>query len=276
MGHRSGTLVVWIALVAWLAATAAAAAADEAPAPANRSDAGAGAASGTTPGVAAPTTPRSGAAPTGATAPTAPAAAPAPAAAADAPETPAAATAAAPAAVVVPAPPPGPPPPPPVVTPFRLGLTYTNVIAEDGQLSNPDISTNAMAIDLAFASHNYIRNRLSLGHQWESAPNYSAKGFRIDLIAVGFPIPIDAGPVRIVIEPVLTVLRAEIMFISGGGRFARIESGVGIQLSVMYQRWFAGVEPLAIDFRYGVLTQDESRSGFGRLFPLRIMAGHEF
>jgi hypothetical protein len=295
MGHGSGTLVVSIALVARLVAatTAAAAAADETAAPTSGSGqgqqpvrattetaragvqengpaaAGAGAAAATTPGVASPTAARSGATPAGATAPTPPPPA------ANTPETPVVETAA-PAAVSRPAPPPGPPPPPPVITPFRLGLTYTNVVAEDGELSNPDISTNAMAIDLGFASHNYIRNHLSLGHQWESAPNYSAKGFRIDLISVGFPIPIDAGPVRFVVEPVLTVLRGEIMFISGGGRFARIESGVGVQLSVMYQRWFAGVEPLAVDFRYGVLTQEESRSGFGRLFPLRIMVGHEF
>src|SRR5689334_21924176 len=79
----------------------------------------------------------------------------------------------------------GPPAPPPVVTTqFRLSLTYTRVLRADGDagLANPDMKTNAVGLDMAFPSNNYVRNHLGLAHQWEKLGAYSARRFRIDLI----------------------------------------------------------------------------------------------
>ena len=79
-----------------------------------------------------------------------------------------------------PAPPPPPPrrpPPPPVapIKPFRLALTYVHVLREDGGvLANPDASTNAVGIDMAFPSNSYVRNHLGLAHQWESVNGVTA------------------------------------------------------------------------------------------------------
>jgi hypothetical protein len=187
------------------------------------------------------------------------------------------------AATAAPAPPPPAPPPPPALAhlpgpnaPFRLGLSYMHVLTEDGDLTDNRLATNAVSLDLAFASYTYTRNHLRLGHQWEDRGAYSAKGFRIDLIAIGFPIPLLAGELRLDLEPVLTVLRGEIMFVSGGNALLRVESGFGIELSATFRRWFLGVEPLAVDFRYFAYAADRSYTGFGRIFPFRITIGREF
>jgi hypothetical protein len=171
------------------------------------------------------------------------------------------------------------PPPAAAASPFRLALTYTRVLREDGDpgLANPDMSTNAVGIDMAFPSNNYVRNHLGLAHQWESMGPYSARGFRIDLISLGYPIPLVSTPsFRLDLEPILTILRGEIMWTDGGNRFLRVESGFGLELSATFRRWFVALQPLAIDFRYWVWGFGESVTGFTRVFPLRVAIGHEF
>jgi hypothetical protein len=177
-----------------------------------------------------------------------------------------------------PAPPPPPPPPPPpvVMSPFRLGLTYVRVLNEDGELADNSLTTNALGIDMAFPSSSYVRNHLGLANQWEKAGAYSARGFRIDLISLGYPIQLLNSQVRLDLEPILTVIRGEIMFVSGANNIFRMESGFGLELSATFRRWYLSVQPLAIDFRYLVYTNDQSHTGFARLFPLRIAIGHEF
>jgi hypothetical protein len=164
------------------------------------------------------------------------------------------------------------------VTPFRLSLAFTRVLREDGDagLANPDMKTNAVGIDMAFPSNNYVRNHLGLAHQWETLGPYSARGFRIDLISLGYPINLLSSEVRLDLEPILTVLRGEIMWVDGGNRFLRVESGFGLELSATFRRWFLSVQPLAVDFRYWVWGGGESVTGFARVFPLRIAIGHEF
>ena len=182
-----------------------------------------------------------------------------------------------------PAPPPPPPrrpPPPPVapIKPFRLALTYVHVLREDGGvLANPDASTNAVGIDMAFPSNSYVRNHLGLAHQWESVNGVTARGFRIDLISLGYPIPLVTSPsIHLDLEPVLTILRGELMFVTDGPRFLRVESGFGLELSATVRNWFVMVQAFGIDFRYWVYSSDVSRTGFARVFPLRVALGHEF
>jgi len=163
-------------------------------------------------------------------------------------------------------------------TPFRLSLNYVRVLHEDGDLANPGFSTNAVGIDLAFPSNTYVRNHLGLGHQWESAGTYSARGFRIDLISLGYPIPLvtsSQSSFRLDLEPILTIVRGELMFVNGGGRVFRMESGFSLELSAAVRRWFLAVSG-GIDFRYWVYGTDGSLTGFTRVVPLRVAIGHEF
>jgi hypothetical protein len=212
----------------------------------------------------------------------APAPAPTPAPAAAPPAAPA------PAEPAPAAPPPAPtpvrrPPPPPFYapvsqTPFRLSLNYTRVLHEDGDLANPSMSTNAIGVDLAFPSNTYVRNHLGLGHQWESAGAYSARGFRIDLISLGYPIPLvssKSGTFRLDLEPILTVMRGELMFVNGGGRLLRLESGFGLELAAAVRGWFLAAM-CGIDFRYWTYSTEGSLTGFTRVVPLRIAIGHVF
>jgi hypothetical protein len=203
---------------------------------------------------------------------------------------PAAPAAPPPAAAAQPAPAPPPPPPPtaqPRVvmvpsnqTPFRLSLNYMRVLHEDGEarIANPPMQTNAIGIDLAFPSNTYVRNHLGLGHQWESAGSYSARGFRIDLVSLGYPIPLvhaRQSSFRLDLEPILAVVRGELMFVNGGGRVFRMESGFSLELSAAVRRWFLAVSA-GLDFRYAVYTDGAWLTGFARLVPLRVALGHEF
>jgi hypothetical protein len=183
--------------------------------------------------------------------------------------------AAAPAAVA-PQPRPAPPLPPSMATPFRLSLTFVHVLREDGELASPNIATNAVGIDMAFPSNTYVRNHLGLAHQWESGPGYSARGFRIDLISLGYPIPLVESKLRLDLEPILTVLRGEIMFVDGGQRLLRVESGFSLELSATMRHWFLNLQLFGIDFRYWIYTSNRSLTGFSRVFPLRVAIGHEF
>lgn len=175
------------------------------------------------------------------------------------------------------------PPPPRAGTAFRLALTYTRVLREDGDLASNALSTNALGLQFVSPSNTYVRNHFAIGHQWESLGPYRARGFRIDLISFGYPIRlVDAHDVRLEIEPIVTALRGEIMFVNGdgGGRFLRLESGIGVELAITYRRWFFAAQPLAIDFRYWFYGsqqfQPQSQTGLGRIFPLRLAVGHEF
>jgi hypothetical protein len=174
-----------------------------------------------------------------------------------------------------PVPPPRPPPPPPA-SPFRLSLTYVHVLWEDGDLANSHRTTNAVGIDMAFPSNNYVRNHLGLAHQWENLGGVTARGFRIDLISLGYPITLVNSAVRLDLEPILTVLRGEVMFVSGGERLLRLESGFSLELSATVRHWFLTVQAFGIDFRYWVYTSRASLTGFSRVFPLRLAIGHEF
>jgi hypothetical protein len=175
-------------------------------------------------------------------------------------------------------PPPPPPPLPPGVSPFRLGMTYTRIFRQDGDLTDGNPSTNAVGIDMVFPSASYGRTRLGLAHQWEKAGAYSARGFRLDLISIGYPITLVRGRDRLILEPILTVLRGEVMFENGGGKFLRLESGFGLELSATIRRWFFAVQPLAIDLRYWTYSSvaPKSRTGLGRIFPFKIAIGYEF
>ena len=209
----------------------------------------------------------------------APASAPAPApASAPAPAPPPTAPTLAPAPGSAPPPNPAPEPRhlPAGVSPLRLQLTYVHILGENGDLTNNSLSTNTLGLDWGFPSGRYARNHMGLGYQWESQGPYSANGFRIDLISFGYPIKLVDAEVRLELEPIVTLVRGEIMFIKGGNRFLRMEAGVGLELSATFRQWFVGVQPLAVDFRYWDYSSARSQTGLGRVFPFRVAIGHEF
>ena len=150
-------------------------------------------------------------------------------------------------------------PPPPVVSPFRLSLTYVHVLREDGDvaLANPNTETNAVGIDMAFPS-----NTLRAQPPGPRAPvgepeRRTARGFRIDLVSLGYPIAlVTSSNLRLDLEPILTVVRGEMMFVTNGPRIFRMESGFSLDLSLTVRHWFATVQAFGIDFRYWVYTSD--------------------
>jgi hypothetical protein len=177
------------------------------------------------------------------------------------------------------------PAPTPVVEPerlprgasaLRLGLTYVHVLSEDGDLTDAARSTNAAGLDWGFPSNRYGRTHLGLAYQSEIRAGYAARGFRIDLISFGYPIVLVDAEVRLELEPIVTLVRGEIMFLTGGSTFLRMEAGVGLELSATFRQWFVGVQPLAVDFRYWEYSSARSQTGLGRVFPFRVAIGHEF
>jgi len=159
---------------------------------------------------------------------------------------------------------------------FRFALAYTNVLGESGDLANGGMSTQALGLHWTFPSSTYVRNHLEIGEQWESKGAYSARGFRIDLISFGYPIHLVEGEIQLELEPIITPVRGEIMFVDGGDKLLRMEGGVGLELSAASRGWFVAVQPLAIDLRYWVYSSAASRTGFSQLFPIRVAVGHEF
>jgi hypothetical protein len=176
-----------------------------------------------------------------------------------------------------------PPPPPPAaahlpgpVNPFALALAYTYILTENGDLANGNLTTQAVGLHWTFPSSTYVRNHFEIGEQWESGGLYSARGLRVDLISFGYPIRLVSGELNFAIEPIVTPVRGEIMFVKGGGKLLRMEAGVGLAFLLTTRGWYLGLEPLHVDFRYWVYSSVDSRTGFSQIVPLRVAVGHEF
>jgi hypothetical protein len=168
--------------------------------------------------------------------------------------------------------------------PFRLGIAYAHAFSGSGTLANGP-SPAAIGVDLGFGIGQIARYHLGIFHEWESERGGSAKGFRIDLGTLGFPIPVLRAPVVIHVEPQVRIVRGEILFPSfannggGNGAWFRIESGVAVAITASYQRWFLAVEPVSVDFRYffGFTEPNgDTRTGFSRIWWFQVTAGREF
>src|SRR5262249_1195694 len=144
---------------------------------------------------------------------------------------------------------------------------------ENGNLARPGPAADAIGVDLGFGLSPNIRYHLGIAHQWEGEGAYSARGFLLDLIALGFPIALLEGEVQLHLEPMLPIVRCEILFPGDGSdhqTIFRIESGIAAQLTVAYRRWFLAFQPLSLDFRYFAATTAIVRTGFATLFSLQI------
>src|SRR5687768_3506297 len=142
---------------------------------------------------------------------------------------------------------PGPPPdelvvipiPPPQPKPFLMGFEFTRVLDEDGDLAHPSQTANAVGLRFVFSEGRAIRQHLAVVHHWEQQGSTSRRGFRLDLLALGFPIPLASGPVRVAVEPVIRALRGQVLFVSendGPSRSnLRVESGFALGLTTAYR-----------------------------------------
>ena len=177
--------------------------------------------------------------------------------------------------VVVPLPPAQPPP-----RPFLLGFEFLRVLQEDGDLAHPGQSATSVGLRFVFSEGRALRQHLAFSHHWERQGQTDRRGFRLDLISIGFPIPMVTTPVQVGVEPILRVVRGEVLFVSvdeGPSRsLLRVESGFAMALTAKYKTWFLIMEPLSIDFRYLQMTRDESNSGFSRIWSLAVTIGREF
>jgi hypothetical protein len=169
---------------------------------------------------------------------------------------------------------------PPPVPSFQMGFEAMRVLNEDGDLAHPGESASAAGLRFIFQEGATIRQHLTFAHHWEQQGALSRRGFRLDLLSLGFPIAMSSGGLRLAIEPILRVFRGEVLFVSenAGPSHAlfRVQSGFALGLNGEYRQWFATLEPLSIDLRYLSITQEETRAGLSRIWSLAFVLGREF
>lgn len=168
----------------------------------------------------------------------------------------------------------------PPTPPFRLGLQYGFSHSVDGKLAAEGAKPAAVALDFSWGGGEIVRMHLGVGHEWESKGAYAAKGFRIDLISLGFPMAVIKDKIALHIEPILRIVRGDILFPKGSEDRAifRLQSGFGLMATVAYQRWFFGFEPLGIDFRFfrADTANEDPDTGFSTLWWMQFVLGREF
>ncbi len=169
---------------------------------------------------------------------------------------------------------------PPPVPAFQMGFEGMHVLSEDGDLAHPNESASAAGLRFIFQEGQTIRQHLTFAHHWEQEGPVTRRGFRLDLLSLGFPIPIVGGTFRLAVEPILRVFRGEVLFVSenAGPSHAlfRLQSGFALGLNAEYRKWFATFEPLSIDLRYLSVTEAESKAGLSRIWSMAFVLGREF
>lgn len=183
----------------------------------------------------------------------------------------------APVAAAVPA---AQPPQPQPSLPFRLGLFFAKAFGQSGDLAQGPTPA-AVGLDIALGLGHSVRYHLGIANEWESRGSYSAKGFRLDLVSLGFPIQVMSDRVVVHIEPIARIIRGEILFPAGmeSGALFRVESGFAVAITAAMAHWFVAVEPLSIDFRtFTAFTAGPggTQTGYSHLWWFQITAGREF
>ena len=164
--------------------------------------------------------------------------------------------------------------------PFRLGLFFSKAFGQSGSLAQTPPPA-AVGLDIALGLGHSVRYHLGIANEWESRGTYSAKGFRLDLVSLGFPIQVVNDKVVVHIEPIARIIRGEILFPAGPGAGAifRVESGFALAITAAMAHWFVAVEPLSFDIRSFVAETagpGRTRTGSSSLWWYQITAGREF
>jgi hypothetical protein len=163
--------------------------------------------------------------------------------------------------------------------PLRLGLDFGLVHSRGGALPYGDAGAKprALGLRLAIGAGDVARIHFGIAHEWESEARYAAKGLRLDLVSVGFPIRLLAEPVEIHVEPLMRMARGEILAPQGSDTtFFRIDTGLALLATVAYEKFFFGFEPVVVDFRFFGADTQEARTGFSTLWWLAFVLGREF
>jgi len=175
--------------------------------------------------------------------------------------------------------------------PFRLGIFYGHAFGQSGDLTRFILpnggnggtlpSPAVVGLDLGIGLGSYVRYHFGVGLEWESQGPYAAKGFRFDLITLGFPILVWANSdVAIHVEPLVHLVRGEILFQSqpkaSDSSLFRIESGIAGAVSLVTHHWFVSLEPLSVDFRVFEANSQWVHTGFSHLWWAQLTAGREF
>jgi len=182
---------------------------------------------------------------------------------------------------------------PDATLPLRLGVFFGHAFGQSGDLTR-NITFNGgtsfqlpspavVGVDVGTGLGSHVRYHFGVGLEWEgqSQPNYAAKGFRIDLAGLGFPILVWSNEqVAIHVEPLLHLIRGEILFQSAPSgadtSLFRIESGLAAAVTVVTHDWYFGLEPFALDFRVFEANNKWVHTGFSHLFWFQVAAGYEF
>ncbi|HEY8923442.1 MAG TPA: hypothetical protein VIU64_03615 [Polyangia bacterium] len=182
---------------------------------------------------------------------------------------------------------------PDAALPLRLGVFYGHAFGQSGDLTRNITfnggtsfqlpSPSVVGVDVGTGLGSHVRYHFGVGLEWEgqSQPNYAAKGFRIDLAGIGFPILVWSNEqVAIHVEPLLHLIRGEILFQSAppgaDTSLFRIESGLAAAITVVTHDWYFGIEPFALDFRVFEANNKWVHTGFSHLFWFQLAAGYEF
>jgi len=182
---------------------------------------------------------------------------------------------------------------PDAALPLRLGVFYGHAFGQSGDLTRNITfnggtsfqlpSPSVVGVDVGTGLGSHVRYHFGVGLEWEgqSQPNYAAKGFRIDLAGIGFPILVWSNEqVAIHVEPLLHLIRGEILFQSAPSgadtSLFRIESGLAAAVTVVTHDWYFGIEPFALDFRVFEANNKWVHTGFAHLFWFQLAAGYEF
>lgn len=171
--------------------------------------------------------------------------------------------------------------PPPQTPSFQMGFEVARVISEDGSLADRGALANSVGVHFTFPEGRALREHLAVAHQWERQGTTSREGFRLDLLAFGFPIAVaEPREVRLAIEPVLRLLRTELLFVSENAgpsqTVLRLESGFALDFTAALGSWEVALEPMSVDFRYAELTRNVTQSGFSRIWSLALIIGRDF
>jgi hypothetical protein len=174
--------------------------------------------------------------------------------------------------------------------PFRLGVFYAHGFGQSGDLTHfigfnggvgPQLPSPAVVgVDLGIGLGSHVRYHFGVGMEWEGQDNYAAKGFRLDLTTLGFPIRVWSNEtVAIHVEPLVHLIRGEILFQSSPktsqDSLFRIESGIAGAVTLVTRHWFVGLEPFSLDFRVFEANNEWVHTGFSHLFWFQLTAGRE-
>jgi hypothetical protein len=157
------------------------------------------------------------------------------------------------------------------VRPFRLGLSNSFWLGFSGEISNP-VPAYAVALDLGFPTGRRMRYHVEVGYQ--SLNGHDGLRFSPLTLGYGIPIPDVARGLRLEVEVLLDIVRAEVLF--DDKYVVSLSSGLRAQVVASYGVGFLAFAPLGFELRYAYGIEDTGiRTGVGANWPFHLTLGVE-